>query len=87
MRELRYPRGQNIKHHTLRVGMDRSVDQDSGSSGSEEDEVGTSDSSVEEEEPVRGLSEYEKKRLQNIQLNKSKLQELGDYTFSLFTYS
>ena len=60
--------------------MDRSVDQDSGSSGCEEDEVVTSDSSVEEEEPVRRLSEYEKKRLQNIQLNKSKLQELGDST-------
>ena len=56
------------------------IDQDSSSFGSEEDEVGTSDSSVEEEEPVRELSEYEKKRLQNIQLNKSKLQELGDCT-------
>ncbi len=61
------------------MAMDRSVDQNSNSSGSEEDEVVTSDSSVVDEEPVRGLSEYEKKP-QNIQLNKSKLQELGDCT-------
>ncbi len=59
---------------------DGSIDQDSSSFGSEEDEVVTSDSKVEEKEPVRELSEYEKKRLQNIQLNKSKLQELGDCT-------
>ncbi len=60
--------------------MDRSINQDSSNSGSEEDEVVSCDSRVEEEEPVRGLSEYEKKRLQNIQLKESKLQELGDCT-------
>ena len=60
--------------------MNRSTNQDLSSSCSENDEVVTRDSSVEEEEPVRGLSEYEKKWLQNIQLNKSKLQELGDCT-------
>ena len=60
------------------MAMDRSVGQNSSSSGCEENEVVTSDSRVEEEEPLCGRSEYEKKRLQNIQLNKSKLQELGD---------
>ncbi len=48
-------------NHVLYCTMNRSTNQDLSSSCSENDEVVTRDSSVEEEEPVRGLSEYEKK--------------------------